>query len=271
MAAPPLKLPLDRFLLQPLPRLETPAPDKPPLNIKRTSKSYSYRDIRGLNPWPTFITDAIAAVTNFDGADFSQVLVEDPVRSGSPNPVIVEEDSLRAYILDVIVSRIRRALRSTWGSAEIDNLQGDFTAVSLGHGSLSVYLNKHKPDLAYFEVDAETKTGPNRLPGNVKPSWKWDSTMAIDPDDDMQEEYKQAISQVYYYIRQHGARFGYILTDRELVVFRAVRRGHLDVSAAIPWAGMQVPGHGSITIPLALWYLGMLASTNGGAEPWTYP
>ena len=69
-----------------------------------------------------------------------------------------------------------------------------------------------------------------------------------------QREYKQ----VNFYMRQHNARYGYILTDTELVAVRRLEgNGRLAVSAAVPWTRGGVR---ELSVLLALWYLGMLAA-----------
>jgi hypothetical protein len=84
------------------------------------------------------------------------------------------------------------------------------------------------------------------------------------------EEFRQALSQVnYYYMKQHHARYGYILTDRELVAMqRRDRNGNLDLSSRIPWSRQGTAQQPQSTVLLALWYLGMLAATNGGPTGW---
>jgi len=73
-----------------------------------------------------------------------------------------------------------------------------------------------------------------------------------------QREYKQVLAQVNFYMRQHNARYGYILTDTELVAVKRLEgNGRLAVSAAVPWTR---GGVGELSVLLALWYLGMLAA-----------
>lgn len=73
-----------------------------------------------------------------------------------------------------------------------------------------------------------------------------------------QREYKQVLAQVNFYMRQHNARYGYILTNTELVAVKRLEgNGHLAVSTAVSWTR---GGVGQISVLLALWYLGMLAA-----------
>lgn len=59
-------------------------------------------------------------------------------------------------------------------------------------------------------------------------------------------------------MRQHNARYGYILTNTELVAVKRLEGGgRLAVSTPMPWRG---GGVGELSVLLALWYLGMLAA-----------
>nr|KMM67470.1 hypothetical protein CPAG_03804 [Coccidioides posadasii RMSCC 3488] len=85
-------------------------------------------------------------------------------------------------------------------------------------------IDGFKPDTAYFEVALPAGTGPNRAPGDIKPSWKWNTPMATNLIPGVRKEYRQALSQVNWYMKQHKARYGFLLTDVELVVFRRLRQ-----------------------------------------------
>ena len=84
--------------------------------------------------------------------------------------------------------------------------------------------------------------------------------------DGRRREYLQVLSQLHRYMRDHGSRYGYILTEQELVCVRAASDeegrpifGCLDVSVPINW---NQQGQGRFTISLALWYLHMLAKSD---------
>jgi hypothetical protein len=95
-------------------------------------------------------------------------------------------------------------------------------------------------------------------PGDLKVSWKWKSAWQTTQEEALQKEYKQALSQVNFYMKQHHARYGFIITDTELVpVKRMPVDGHIAVANAIPWTRQ---GNGQLTVLLGLWYLGMLAA-----------
>jgi hypothetical protein len=78
-------------------------------------------------------------------------------------------------------------------------------------------------------------------------------------------EYKQALAQVNFYGDQHNARYGFILTNTELVPLKRLdQNGRLAVATSIPWT--QGGSAGRLSVLLGLWYLGMLAAEN---DNWT--
>ena len=78
----------------------------------------------------------------------------------------------------------------------------------------------------------------NRIPGDAKLFRKINRPM-LPPDGELfRDSYQQAkhvLSQIHDYMDRHGARYGYIVTDEELIFFR--RRGtgwgHMDISPPI--------------------------------------
>lgn len=88
------------------------------------------------------------------------------------------------------------------------------------------------------------------------------------PSPNKRAEYRQALSQVNWYLKQPGSRYGFILTDRELVVFRRSNNiGWVELATSIPFALGGSPSQPQ-PVPLALWYLGMLAAQDQGDARW---
>ena len=87
-----------------------------------------------------------------------------------------------------------------------------------------------KPNLAYF-IAGSFGSGPNRAPRDVKPSWKWSTAMAIGTVHD-RNEFCQVLSHINHYMKQHGFRYSFILTDNELVMIRRLDgNGNLELLA----------------------------------------
>lgn len=62
-------------------------------------------------------------------------------------------------------------------------------------------------------------------------------------------------------MKQHHARYSFILTDSELVAVRRLdRNGNLELSNSVPWTATGTVERPSMTVLLGLWYLSMLAA-----------
>lgn len=102
-----------------------------------------------------------------------------------------------------------------------------------------------KPDFAGFEFNPsdkyrDPKTIFNRIPGDAKISRKFCHEM-LPPDGKRYQrnlknaEVQKVLNQIHFYMDMHEARYGYVITDQELICFR--RRdegwGELDVGPPI--------------------------------------
>jgi len=166
-------------------------------------------------------------------------------------------------------------------------------SMALGNLDLSMVLGPTggSCELVGLYQDSVYQVQQNRVPGFIKSCREWNSLMQAGADG-RRREYLQVLSQLQRYMRDHNTRYGYILTEQELVCVRAVTDqqgrpifGCLDVSLPITW---NQHGPGRFTIYLALWYLHMLAnqtplpgqfgwalnvprSPSFGARQWTLP
>lgn len=74
-------------------------------------------------------------------------------------------------------------------------------------------------------------------------------------------EFKKVLSQINDYMKQHKARYSFILTNRELVpIPRLDDNGNLQLADSIPWNRPTSNNPPKLTVLLGLWYLGMLAA-----------
>ncbi|KAL8770399.1 MAG: hypothetical protein Q9209_003825 [Squamulea sp. 1 TL-2023] len=116
------------------------------------------------------------------------------------------------------------------------------------------------------------------LPGETKPSIKWSSTWI--PTDGRNRDWKKdvanPIGQIYQYCIRANARYGYLITDQELVAVRidleSVDDFHKRIGGqrkrrlvtlrykSIPWDTTTSTNHESMTINLALWMLHLVAA-----------
>ncbi|KAL2821314.1 hypothetical protein BDW59DRAFT_174282 [Aspergillus cavernicola] len=131
---------------------------------------------------------------------------------------IIQRYGFQLRFAELILPRIRRSLRAAFEQLASELATRRLSPVTFDGGTVGAALSS------------------NRAPGDLK----------------------QVLAQVNFYMRQHNARYGYILTNTELVAVKRLEgSGRLAVSTAVPW---RRGGVGELSVLLALWYLGMLAA-----------
>ncbi|OJD21716.1 hypothetical protein ACJ73_06940, partial [Blastomyces percursus] len=171
----------------------------------------------------------------------------EPMPDSPPQPINTQP-MFAVRFTTYVQSRLRRALRAGFQhiAPQLANLR--LTPIIVDIGDAAQIINNFRPDIAFFRAGSTLNSSPNRCPGDLKVSWKWGShwaTANIDP-----REYFQVLSQVNYYMKQHNARYGFVLTDTELVPIKKLdSNGNLLVAQAIPW---EAAGPGRLTILLGL-------------------
>ncbi|ODH12710.1 hypothetical protein ACO22_07992 [Paracoccidioides brasiliensis] len=187
----------------------------------------------------------------------------------SPPRPITAENVLQAQICEILRPRIRRSLRVGFSFlANNGGMQGR-TELCFDVGEAARAIENYKPDTAYFDIHAAPATAPNRAPGDVKPSWKWRTDMGGSQIVSQRNEYHQALSQVNFYMNQHNSRYGFLVTNQELVAIRKlVENGNLELAQPILWTTGGTATQPRLTVMLALWYIGMLASHDQGVNNW---
>ena len=109
----------------------------------------------------------------------------------------------------------------------------------------------------------------NRCPGELKLSVKFGTTMKqYMVAHARAQAYLAVFSQLHHYMNVHGAKTGYILTDRELYAMRryGTEWGLVEVSNPIPFKPTH---HHSLNAKQALWFL--LSKYGCHATEWSHP
>ncbi|KAE8375569.1 hypothetical protein BDV26DRAFT_299611 [Aspergillus bertholletiae] len=159
-----------------------------------------------------------------------------------------------------LLPRVRWSLRAAFEQLAPEFALRQLSPITFDGGSAADIIDLYRPDTAFVVVGGNPASCPNRAPGDLKVSWKWEFSMRFSQHSIVQREYKQALAQLNFYMRQNNARYGYILTNTEFAaVKRLDGRGRLAVSIGIPWVN---GGEGQMSLLLALWYIGMLAAEN---------
>ncbi|OJD09777.1 hypothetical protein AJ78_08933 [Emergomyces pasteurianus Ep9510] len=231
-----------------------------------TNTAYGANNIQHVGIWTNFNLATIRQ--RYQTLLATTRLQPDPFPASPPQAINVE-GLLRDHITEMLRPRIRRALRAGFHQLHASNLLNGLTPVSFSRGEAAATPNGYKPDIAYFIDASNPGSGPNRAPGDVKPSWKW-STAYRTGTPSQQREFRQVLSQVNWYMKQHISRYGVVITDLEMVAIRRLDdNGNLELSAPISWETHGTAQQPRLTIMLALWYLGMLAAQDQGHDRWS--
>ncbi|KAI9737106.1 MAG: hypothetical protein M1834_000696 [Cirrosporium novae-zelandiae] len=229
-------------------------------------KSFStWWDIRNLVPWDDFNLSAIynipdlIKILNFPIRDIATPAVTIPSSRLQP----ISEDALTTLCRDIYGTRVNAALKIT---------QGENHHLKMHIGTMA---NDGPQFLATYTHDIEkTMSGLARghVVGLVKSFDQWNTGMRHE-DGINQVKYLSGLSQLHSCMREHSCRYGFILTEIELICVRAGTEevpyfGYLEISAPIsnsthsgssspdPFSDVTIP---SLTTTLALWYLLTLA------------
>ncbi|CAG8909803.1 unnamed protein product [Penicillium egyptiacum] len=129
--------------------------------------------------------------------------------------------------------------------------------ITFDGGGSAAYIEQFRQDTAFVTLGDTFANSTNRAPGDIKVSWKWCSGYQYLERSTLRDEYNQVSSQVNFYMSQHNARHGFMLTNTELVAAKRLDgNGRLAVSRSIPWTAA---GHSQLTVLTVVWS-GMLAT-----------
>lgn len=221
---------------------------------------YRARDIRHVGHWANF--NLVSIQQQFGAVLTAARIPDEPLLPSPPRP-INSESTVRSRIDSYLTNRVVRAFRCGFAHMISTHQMDGRTVLNYDGGTMASTPENFLPDIAIFDPNLPSNTRPNRVPGDIKPSYKWSLGMRNDPDPRIQTEFKQVLSQINFYMLQHHARYGFILTDAELVAVRRLdRNGNLELSASIPWTTTGTAAQPRLTVLLGIWYLGMLASNN---------
>ncbi|KAE8353788.1 hypothetical protein BDV28DRAFT_99781 [Aspergillus coremiiformis] len=221
--------------------------------------AYNASDISNVGHWAGF---TLAAIQQRYGDLLATVqIVDEPFRLGSPSCPINSKRAVQMRINCDLINRIIRSLRSGFAHMVSTQQLAGSTVLTFDIGTLAAMIDGFTPGFAFYDPNLDVKTRPNRIPGNVKPSYKWSLDLRNHQNSSARMEFNQVLSQINFYMKQHHARYGFVITDRELVAIRRLdRNGNLELSASIPWPASGTASQPTLTMLLAIWYLGMLAA-----------
>ncbi|KAK2831930.1 hypothetical protein FQN49_007029 [Arthroderma sp. PD_2] len=205
---------------------------------------------------PTILQEYQALLT-------STMVAPDPF-PGSPLQPVTTKGLIESKFQILFCDRVRRGLRRTFEQLRSTNQYTGVTNIAIGHRDIARAVLYFRPDVAYYVPGQPSGSGPNRAPGIIMPSWVWNSAMATGSAR-QQMDYRYILSRLNYYMRLHKAQYGFLATEEELFAARRLDdEGSLELSPSIYWETEGSTESPRLTLMLALWYLGMLASQEQG-------
>ncbi|KAL8937006.1 MAG: hypothetical protein Q9211_003910 [Gyalolechia sp. 1 TL-2023] len=207
-------------------------------------------DIRNLTSWDDFNLDTI-----YDVPGFSSLLNVEIKATALNYPVIPQsrlhpssESALQDLYTTFFVPKVSAALRSSIYGQNYLSMRADKTRD--GPHFIANYQNDYEKTLA--------GNGRGRVVGIVKTFDRWNTSMRHEMGQ-RRVEYLAGLSHIHRYMREHSCRYGFIITEIELVCVRLGTEeipyfGFLEVAATI-----ELKQQEGLTACLALWYLHMLA------------
>ena len=240
----------------------------------RGLNSYSWWDVRNIRVWEAFSLDTMSSIPgllpllNF-GVD-TTLFPQGPSPSSTVTPA--SEIDLANIINKIYFPKVNAAIQLSQGSSSLSLYQAPSVDRSTG--------NPHF--LANYPHDADrTLNGlpRGRVVGLVKSFDRWNTGMRRESPA-RKVDYLNGLSHLQKCMRDHSCRYGFILTEIELVCVRAgcdnngqPYFGYLEVSEAIATkntasastfvtdSGTPEPAEIPLTVTLALYYLLMLAKS----------
>ncbi|KAL8946278.1 MAG: hypothetical protein Q9222_007301, partial [Ikaeria aurantiellina] len=209
-------------------------------------------DIRNLTTWDDFNLEAIHSVPGF--SDLLNIemkaahLIQPTISHSQLHPS--SESALRDTYSAFYVPKITAALHSSiYGPNQLVMRAGEKGRD--GPHFIASYQNDFEKTLA--------GNGRGRVVGIVKTFDRWNTSMRHEMGQ-RRVEYLAGLSHIHRYMREHSCRYGFIITEIELVCVRMGTEeipffGFLELAPTIE---LKQQSRG-MTACLALWYLHMLA------------
>jgi hypothetical protein len=256
-------------------------------------RDFGWWDVRNLRSWSAFNIETILSINSFPSLlnipiDFNNLPHPAPINTAPET-----EFSLRNIFHEYFATRINAALTQTQGSHHLT--MRAWNSATFQHAPKPDFVSTYPNDLL------KTLRGEPRghLVGIVKAYEEWNSGMRAQSAPS-QVKYLKGLAQIHRIMREHGCRYGFIITEIELICVRAgaedadyarARNGRnasagphgdegprpifglLETAPPIPLSRTGISpetGVPQLTAGLALWYLHMLAKDEPlpGQAPW---
>ena len=241
----------------------TPALAQRTIEPSKGLNTHFWYDIRNVRSWADFTVSTIAAVPQLLDVLRVPVLKRSLPTPGKVNLIPETPAQLAEACAAHHAVKVNAVLKLTQGEKHIAMRSLKGTTAS-----------RQQPEfVSSYQSDAERTIygdGRGRVVGVVKCYDQWNSGMRSGSIVD-KIQYLQGLAHLHRFMREHETRYGFIMTEIELVCVRAGGPlgpdsnvplfGYLEVAAPVQIATSGLAGDGSprMTADLALWWLHMLA------------
>ena len=240
----------------------TPSPCQRTTEPVRGANTHFWYDIRNVRPWEDFTLSTISAIP-----ELWQLLQFPAGRSMLPEPSRVNSNpETLAQLVETLA--LHHAVKV---NAALKLAQGEKHMVMRALKTSANGPRQQPEFVSSYQSDAEKTIygdGRGRVVGVVKCYDQWNSGMRSGGFGS-QTKYLLGLAQLQRFMREHGTRYGFIMTEIELVCVRAGGPpsedttkplfGYMEVATPIPIAASSSTSDG-MTAGLALFWLHMLAS-----------
>lgn len=262
--------------------LSTPNPDLDRTNVKSGTNSFNidWEEVEETSDWEDFTyTNLVHDFGDILSTTYANELLDFPTTFRGLSRRMIDETTVHAMLLKHNHVLVSRALELASDSPSREGRK----AISWALGSHAPHEGAIYPDWAGVDK-SESYPFKNRVPGDTKVSGKWRSRMKDSDAEQDYSEFRKPLRQVMHYAGQIGTRYGYVITDKEVMCIRRTMREFegeplsLHRHRRVPAAQVHVtpprrsltvqpqiphtPPRGSPSIPQA---------TRGSASPNVYP
>ncbi|KAI0142748.1 hypothetical protein GGR57DRAFT_485480 [Xylariaceae sp. FL1272] len=230
--------------------------------LRDPNTKHFWWDIRQIRPWSTFNLDTILSLPGASGllnCPVPATLLPQPSTSARHPET---EAALHNIYASYYIPKLNSALAvSTQRALQFSVPSSKATASSPNDHLIVANLTGESSTAAAMFGGKPTA----RVVGLVKSFDRFNTGMRVEGNI-KRVEYLRGLSHLHHMMREHGTRYGFILTEIELVIVRnggegTPHFGYLEVtSVQLAAAGVDEEGESPLTACLALWGLCMLAS-----------
>ncbi|KAM3075950.1 hypothetical protein ACMFMG_006538 [Clarireedia jacksonii] len=181
------------------------------IHVRDSNIKHFWWDIRQIRPWTSFNVNTIAAVPGFQdllNVNLPTYMFQTPSRS-SLQPE--SEAELQNIYNQFYATKLNAALHLSLGNR---HLMMRASAASSKSGDPS-FISNYTDDTSRIIYGR----GLGRVVGLVKSFDRWNTGMRVEGNH-RKVEYLRGLAHLHRHMREHGCRYGFIMTEIELVVVR---------------------------------------------------